>query len=151
VTDRFSFDRDANLLTVGDRRFPARLLDPVRDIALPSGGRHCQRRHRVMMENGYQLSIVWGSGMHGDNYEHGLRDGTEFVEEPELVEVAVFGPGDKGMLDLVIRDGDGQWEDVVLGYMTPVEVQRLVVTVSALSTSEVPAAIEFDREAVSHE
>ncbi len=149
MSDRFSFDRDACLLTVGDRRFPARLLDEERDIALPTGGRHCNRRHRVMMENGYQLSIVWGSCSYSDNYDYGLRDSAEFVEEPERVEVAVFGPGDGGMLDFVVRDGDGdgQYEDSVLARMSPVEVQRLIVAVSALSTSEVPAAIEFVREA----
>lgn len=141
MADRFSYDMDTQLLTVGDRRFPARVLGKFDD--LPGG--HSHRRVRVMLENGYQISVIWGSCTYSDNYDHSIHRPQEFVEEPERVECAVMDPSDD-MLD--VGEAGGEYMDNVVGYCTPTDVQRLILAVSELSTSEVPQFVSFTKEKV---
>jgi hypothetical protein len=52
-----------------------------------------QRRQFVVhFENGWEVSIIWGSMTYSDNHDHGLGRGPipEFIEQPETVEVAVL-------------------------------------------------------------
>lgn len=147
MSRRFSYDPDARLLTVGDRRFPAVCVDSPfgdGDHLWGNGYAFRSRRVRVSMENGYQLSIVWGTGTYSDNWDALRADA--FVEEPERVEVAVFAPGGnpKRMLDLGSPGCDDV--DAVAPHCTAVDVQRLIVVVSALSTSEPPDVVEFERD-----
>jgi hypothetical protein len=143
VTGQFSYDPEARLLTVGDRRFPAQVADEHWDRGAEMDGRVIfrSRRVRIPMENGYQLSIVWGSGSYSDNYD--WPHSGEWVEEPERVECAVFAPAPT---DGVMVDVDG---DCVVGWATVEHVQRLILLVSALSTSRVPERLSL-RPDVTH-
>ena len=147
MSGRFSYDPGARLLTVDDRRFPARSFDGTwgaRDVVYGEHA-HCTRRVRVMRENGYQLSLIWGSGTYSDNYDHTFGQPQVFVEEPERVEVGVYGPERGGEL-LELGDPESGYTDSVAGYCTTDDVLRLIRVVSMLSTSEVPEVSEFARE-----
>lgn len=132
--ERFSYDPVARLLAVGERRYPAQQIVWF-DIDLPTGGRFNNRVIRVVMENGYQLSAVWGSGTYSTNHDHSFG-AAEFVEDPLLVECAVISPA-KEFLPI---DGTG---DIVAGYCSASDVQRLIDVVSQLSTSDVPESVPF--------
>lgn len=133
-TDRVSYDPDARLLAVGERKYPAQQIASS-DVELPTGGRFNSRAVRVVMKNGYQLSVLWGSGTYSTNYEHSFG-AAEFVEDPLLVECAVISP----TKEFVPIDGTG---DIVAGYCSTSDVQRLIAAVSQLSTSDVPESVPF--------
>lgn len=94
-----------------------------------------------MLENGYQLSLIWGSGTYSDNCDHTFGQPRALVEEPEWVEVGVYGPEGGELLEL--GDPESGYTDSVAGYCTTDDVLHLIRVVSTLSTSEVPEVIEF--------
>lgn len=138
--ERFSYDPEARLLAVGERRYPAQQIASS-DIDLPGGRSFITRVVRVAMENGYQLSVVWGSGTYSTNHDHSFG-AAEFAEDPLLVECAVISP----TKEFVPIDGTG---DIVAGYCSTSDVQRLIAAVSQLSTSDVPKSVPFTLSEVS--
>jgi hypothetical protein len=126
-----------DVLEIAGRRYPWAELriedyDFAQDgIDLPT----LRYRHAwVRLENGYTVSINWGSGAHGSNgflYDFtGVRD-RRFTEEPHEVEVGILRSGDESMNALVgWRDEDGD-RDTVYSYVEPVDVNTLIDWVSS--------------------
>ena len=86
--------------------------------------RSCEFRYRqalIPFENGWQVSIVWGSGTYSDNHDF---DGP-FTETPVLVEVAVLNC--EGLTETPDCD-------TVLGYATGEQVLELIEVVATWHT-----------------
>jgi hypothetical protein len=112
-------EHDNRSITIDGQTWPAQVDDE--DSEVPNMTPWHVRGARVIFENGWLVSIVWGSGTYSDNYHHTLHTsaGIEFIEEPEVVEIAVWNDR--------IRDKNGhakmiEWPDgdTVRGF-TPVE------------------------------
>jgi hypothetical protein len=135
---------DGVFFEIGDRRWPVSLyvneshwLDVIAEWGRP-GFWHRTRRVRLQFESGYSLSITWGDGMHGDNYDRrkhmvGMYD-DGFTEEPNSVEVAIFHKDHEAL---------GTWPDGdnIQGY---VEAERLLEIIDALDAGAPP--VWFDEE-----
>lgn len=73
----------------------------------------------VTFPNGWAVSIQWGSGNYGSNYDAPIDRSTR-VPDASSAEVAVVAPGDHGDL---VRWKDG---DTVQGWCSMERVQRLL-------------------------
>lgn len=131
TTEPERFRYEDGILWVGERPIP--YVKPADhhgvDVDLGSGlGCHHSRAVRVMLENGWYISTIWGDATYSDNhwstgsmvFGEGTR-GENFVEEPSCVEVAVCNDG-----------GLVEWEDqdTVQGYVKPEEFLRLIAYVA---------------------
>jgi hypothetical protein len=77
-------------LVVGERTFPALMFNQDTDYYYAASGRlHRTRGVHLPFENGWRLSVVWGTSTYSEN-----RDawGDDFTEEPTTVEVAALPP-----------------------------------------------------------
>ena len=87
------YDPATKLLHVGARVYPVKHWHS-------SDSYGARVRQAILdFENRWGLSVIWGSMNYSDNYEHhdpvpGIweKETQPFVEEPETVEVGVFGP-----------------------------------------------------------
>jgi hypothetical protein len=77
------------------------------------------RQALVPFENGWAVSVIWGSGAYSDNY--GSHWDNVFTETPARVEAAVLGPD--GMIEFPRGD-------VVSGYVPGSAVLELIDTVA---------------------
>lgn len=119
---------------IGDRRFPFAQVD-VRDHDIYSDGTfpYRERRMRVPAENGWTMSIVWGSGTYSDNHGHphgflGFPKGDgEWHEESTTAEIRIWS-----------RDDWDALEDQVAGYLTTDQVLGLLNLMSSWATDEQP-------------
>lgn len=108
--DRFVYDYDTQLLKFHGRTLPAkRLWTTEEDEATQARMReigvspHVSRCVRMTFENGWHISIIWGSLTYSSNHDHPFgydhmmkeRVEPEFIEEPTTVEIAVLCPDDK--------------------------------------------------------
>ena len=125
-TERFVYDQDRQLLKFHGRTLPAiknwtdQEEEAMSDFSARTGYiPHVHRRVRIPFENGWQLSVVWGSLSYSDNHDHSMgwtdgrgfggRPNQEFVEEPREVEVAVLCPPAKAIETTI------DFPDLVLG------------------------------------
>lgn len=134
----FRYDPHANLLWAGERPFPALVrswddLDYALDYATVT---HHTRQVIVPCENGWQVSVVWGSASYGTNYQAGLPGGPEFTDSPTTVECAVIGPGRDGLTPI----GD----DTVAGWCTPEDVAHLIAQVATFPSDPAAETPEID-------
>jgi hypothetical protein len=83
-----------------------------------------ERRYTVPFENGWRITIVWGSCSFSDNLHLG---GNPFTEEPCLVEVAVHSPA--GAM-IPFPDGND-----IAGYVPVHHVAELIDTVATWPTT----------------
>ena len=84
---RFHHTPDWRFLEVGDRRWPIQSFDNNNSDF--GDYKHYNRQVKLLFENGWLLSIVWGSATYSDNYDYGWDD-REFVEAPATVEIAAW-------------------------------------------------------------
>lgn len=146
---------DLTCIEVGGRRFPIALIRVHDDYVPPMvvNGRLIEPMHNpwrqvtLKFESRFILSIAWGFGMHGDNYNYpfcwtnedhrAMRE--DFIEEPREVEIAVRH-----------QDYDflGTWPDgdQIQGY---VDDERLLEIIEGCNTGTVPVwfDVEGDRRA----
>jgi hypothetical protein len=94
---RITYDRDRRLLRAANRSLPV-IADTIDTVTALGFEPFEIRRVRVGFENGWQLSVVWGSGTYSSNRDHSFHRG-EFVEEPTHVEVAIFNPAGEWAID----------------------------------------------------
>lgn len=96
-----------------------------------------QRGFHLTFENGWLISILWGTGTYSDN--HNFWQGEGFREETGTAEIVVWQTldDDRGM-----REWPGQ-DDTVMGWCTPVEVNQLIVEMMGW-----PSVFELDDSAV---
>lgn len=114
--ERFVYDQDRGLFKFHGRTLPAiknwtdQEEEAMADFSSRTGYiAHISRRVRIPFENGWQLSVVWGSLSYSDNHDHGRGwtdgrtfggrpyDANYFEEEPREVEVAVLCPPAKAV------------------------------------------------------
>jgi hypothetical protein len=113
------------LLWIGGRSFPwAQIFRE--DIEMPTVN-HYTRRARLMFENGWTVSIIWGSCTYSSNHGHGLYD-VEFTETPETVELAI---ATDRLVDLSSSPEHKHLEqyfqgDSVAGYLTADQVLAVI-------------------------
>jgi hypothetical protein len=74
-------------LHVGDHRYPCELVEK-REVLLPDAEPFYRRRAVVMLESGWRVSVIWGSGTYSTNHTHPFGD-VRFDERPHFVEVGV--------------------------------------------------------------
>lgn len=97
----YRWDADLGVLWAGERSYPARFTSTSFGDHIPEDRRdewlaeHTirmeTRQATVWLENGWQLSTIWGDSTYSSNY--GLhRPSPPFIEEPTLVEVGVLMP-----------------------------------------------------------
>jgi hypothetical protein len=112
-----------NTVVIGGRRFPAEVDNY--DMA-GSGYDFRERRARIKFENGWTLSIVWGTGSYSTNRGCGIRSDQEFVEEATSVEIAAW-PIEGGMIE---------WPegDTVRGWQSVDDVLRLIIDMQTWAT-----------------
>lgn len=128
-------DAERRLLLAGARSIPAREVEVVdvdhEDFAdFPHVFRI--RRAVIAHENGWSLSVIWGSGTYSDNHDAWTAD-DEFREEPDKVEVAVFPPEATASME-------------VLGYLDETDLVSLVDYVGTLPSRTVSFVIEWKAE-----
>jgi hypothetical protein len=131
---RFTYEPESRTLLAGDVRLP--VVEANIEDWPEAGPRVGVPPHRLLMqtrqaivgcENGWRLSVIWGTGTWSTN--HGaLWNGEEFQEEPLTVEVAVLPPGG-GLLG-------------PLSNVEPAVLVALSGTVSALPSD--PSVIDMD-------
>jgi len=122
------------VLAVGDRTWPAEIDSQTIDhgTVLGTDNKHSWyhiRRARVWFESGWGVSIVWGSGNYGTNYDTWNE---RINEEPTSVEVGVIN--ENGLLG-----------SRVAGYMEAEVVNELLDEVSRWPTKgavSLPAHLE---------
>ena len=131
---------DDRWVEFGGRKYP--IAPGNRDsenVPLPSGRPWRTERVRLMFENGWVLSIVWGTGTYSDNYDPYWGDPRPSIEEPETVELAAWrdvardtDPG-AGMID---------WGgDTVAGRVPVLRLQAIIDLISEFpSNSDKPPA-----------
>lgn len=89
-----------------------------------------ERRIRLIFENGWLLSIVWGSGTYSSNHLNNTYN-IPFIEEPTVVELAAWNERLKGGM-VTWPDGD-----TVEGYV-PVEALPEIIDCISSMSSEYP-------------
>lgn len=92
------------------------------------------RRMRVPAENGWTMSIIWGSYTYSDNHDFPgfAGDGRAvWIEESQTAEIRIYG-----------RHGRDALEDQVAGYLPPDQVLGLLHTMSTWATDEKPCITE---------
>ena len=88
----------------------------IQDQNLPSlstGGNTCHRVRKILskkLPKGRQLSVIWGSLTYSSNNNHAFSEPPEFIETPDLVEIAVFLKDDS-MMEWNNRDTVVGWVD----------------------------------------
>lgn len=117
---------------IGDRSFPFAEVDKE-DHEYEYD--HKVRRMRVPAENGWTMSIIWGSLTYSDNHDHPFGDFRggpgEWHEESQTAEIRVWR-----------RDGRDALEDQVAGYLTTDQVLGLLELMSTWATDEEPCITE---------
>lgn len=110
---------------VGDADFEE-LLDLDSAPRLPP---HHTRRAAISLENGYRVSVIWGTGTYSDNYDAFLPD-FAFTETPRQAEVGVIRMDD-GRLVTYVDDSD-EWsgEESVLSYVDAEQINALIAWVA---------------------
>jgi hypothetical protein len=87
------------------------------------------RRMRIPAENGWTMSIIWGSCTYSDNYDHPHGDfrggAAEWHEESKLGEIRIYGPDDRDAL-----------EYTVAGYLTTTQVLGLLELMGTWAADE---------------
>jgi len=87
-----SIDPSGRTLLAGSVRLP--VVETESEDWPFDGGRMRTRRAVIACENGWLISVVWGSGTYSGNGPTLLRPAEDtFTEEPETVEVGVLVPG----------------------------------------------------------
>jgi hypothetical protein len=86
------------------------------------------RQARVRFENGWSVSVVWGTGTYSDNYGSYWNDAA-FTETPARVEVGVLGGPDDCLIEFSGAGGN------VLGYVPGPAVLELIDTVARWPSS----------------
>jgi hypothetical protein len=81
-----TFAVDEGVLVIGGRRFP---WAQIFREDLPAPHTFKTRRARLMFENGWTVSIIWGSCTYSSNHDHGLYHDDEFTETPTTVELGI--------------------------------------------------------------
>lgn len=104
---------------IGERSFPWAKSVRVEDVKdADYHGRGCQ----IVFENGYTLSVQWGSGTYSTNHHSIGRRAVPFDEEPGSAEIAVW-------------NASGEWfdwgGDTVKGWNTPDDVLKVVEAVAS--------------------
>jgi hypothetical protein len=104
---------------------------------LPEPHNFKTRQARIPFENGWMVSIVWGSCSYSSNYDHGTGR-VEFVEEPSIVEMAIINPEPLRNPTEKTVDGFGTIKDhdFLLGgdvfpYRTPEQARALLDAVAS--------------------
>lgn len=124
------------LLVVGDLSWPAEIESETIDhgTVLGTDSKHRWfhiRRARVWFESGWGVSIVWGSGNYGTNYDTWSE---RINEEPTSVEVGVISE-------------DGLLGGRVAGYMSAADVNELLAEVSRWpSKGAIPLPAHLDEK-----
>ena len=119
---------DGDFFVVGERRYPiaSRIVDDTPMPGISSNPEPWTMRTRnvhLWFESGYIVSVSFGSMTYSDNhdaYPYSYPGPmTEFIEEPETVEVGVFHKDHKHL---------GHWGDgdSVIGYCNDVMVQGIL-------------------------
>lgn len=126
----FRLDDDGRTLLVGDARYGWGTYFHE-DLTLFDGGLFHNRQYKVPFENGWQVSLLWGSCTYSTNHDHGLAGSPDdaFTEAPELVEVAVIHRR-AGLTEF--PNGDS-----ISPYRTAEEVNALLNAVAAWPTDAV--------------
>ena len=116
--DRFTVVTEGGItwLMGGEHRWPCAQHEH-QDIEMPAVTErqvvHRIRRVRIMVESGWEISVVWGPGTYGSNWD-AFMEPEKFSETPTHVEVAVLW--------------DGPWEPC--SYVTPDELADMVLQMS---------------------
>lgn len=124
---------DEGVFMVGDRPIPWAQMHS-NDVVVP-GIHHRTRQAFVHFENGWHLSIVWGSGTYSTNRDtFSLPRFHEFTEEPTTVEVAI------------INERTGQWapDGDVLGWVSADRLLRIIAAVAEWPSGSAGAIPEDD-------
>lgn len=121
---------------IGDRRFPFAGVDiDDRDYQTDPKLQMKIRRMRVPAENGWTMSIIWGSLTYSDNHDHPYGDfqggAGEWHEESKTAEIRIFSRSDWDAL-----------EYQVAGYLTTDQVLRLLEIMSTWATDAEPVITE---------
>jgi hypothetical protein len=120
-------DPSWRFLEVGDRRWPIASFDN-RDSG--SGDFvHYVRRARLLFENGWMLSIVWGSCTYSTNYDAGAGTSGPFTGEPSTVELAAWN--DRLDTGMVTWPGG----DTVEGYVPVSDLPEIIDTIGRLPSA----------------
>lgn len=114
---------------IGDRQLPFAQVD-VQDHDLQGEFQYRVRRMRVPAENGWTMSVIWGSGTYSDNHGHphgslGYRSDGEWHEESTSAEIRIWSCDDRDAL-----------EAQVAGYLTTAQVLGLLELMSTWATDE---------------
>jgi len=121
--ERFRLSEDRRILWAGERALPV-VHAQVEDWETPFQVMR-SRQALVGCENGWCLSIIWGSGSYRSNYPSQMQD-DPFDEEPPDVEAAVLVPH-RG-------EGLGELAEDPIGWVGVAEVVALYEMVGALGT-----------------
>lgn len=87
------------------------------------------RQYRVPCENGWNVSIIWGSATFSDNFDAWGSHYGDFTETPRTVELAVYGPDAR----LIPIPPVG---DTVTRYRTVADAIALIDAVATWSSGE---------------
>lgn len=125
---------------IGDRPLPFAEVDVEDHFYLTDGDFKYRVRHmRVPAENGWTMSIMWGSGTFSDNHGHPYGGpfrravGESFQEESSTAEIRIWSRDDWDALE-----GD------VAGYLTVEQVMRLLQVMSTWATDDRPVITDSD-------
>lgn len=116
--DTFRVD-DRGVFWIGDRAVPWAKVEAA-DTGPPLTIHH--RGALIKFENGYTLSLIWGTIAYGTNY-----DTASINEEPMLVEVGILHH-EHGLIELPVYDN-------VAGYLTPADVLSIMDDVATWPTN----------------
>lgn len=111
---------------MGDRAFPFAEVD-VEDIEYLTDPnlQFRSRRMRIPAENGWTMSVVWGSYTYSSNHDYPSSRGGEWHEESTTAEIRIWS-----------RDGRDALEDQVAGYLPTDQVLGLLELMSTWATDE---------------
>jgi hypothetical protein len=93
---------------------------------------------RLNFENGWVLSVIWGTGSYSANKYTWDRDRNEFREESPTAEIAAWN-AHLGSELVVWADSSDQ----VMGWLTPEQVNRLIVEMMGWESEFFPARAEI--------
>jgi len=141
-------DPDGRGIWLGDQHVPwaeVRVEDAVLGEG-PDAFEHRSRHAWIPLENGYRVSVTWGTGTYGSNYSllDVLGPGErEWIEEPTEVEVAIVRMDDDGLVVLTYHADEG--DDSVMGWVGIEELVDIIAKVatwpSGLTEAPIPRVV----------
>lgn len=110
------------------------------------GFRICDSKgFHITFENGFTVSVQFGPGNYGDNYNGVIgREGSKLAGEEgsREAETAVWGPD-----GAMIKRSCGDYEDVVQGYQSPAQVLELLTWAAAQTRATAGAPLALPKDA----